>query len=75
VSEPLKSDNLAQADPVVEALRVVCGWCGKVLHEGRPGAPTSHGFCNSEQCRKAFKGAQAEGLIGVGDRGEPEILA
>jgi len=26
-------------------LRVVCGWCRRVMHEGSAGALTSHGMC------------------------------
>lgn len=31
-------------------LRVVCAWCRRVLEEGTPGAPTSHGCC--PRCQK-----------------------
>ena len=30
---------------VVTALRRVCSWCQKVMAEGTPGAPTTHGIC------------------------------
>jgi len=28
------------------AFRIECSWCGKVMEEGDPGAPTSHGICS-----------------------------
>lgn len=27
-------------------IKVVCGWCGKLMHEGPP-MPVSHGLCPS----------------------------
>jgi hypothetical protein len=41
----------------VARLRIVCSWCERVLHEGEPGAPTSHGIC--VECRKDVKGGVA----------------
>lgn len=26
-------------------LRLQCAWCGHVMRDGDPGAPTSHGMC------------------------------
>jgi hypothetical protein len=33
--------------------RVICAWCKKVLEEGDPGAPVSHGMC--QECRDRLR--------------------
>lgn len=33
-------------------LRKVCAWCKRVIAEGDPGAPESHGIC--AECERAF---------------------
>lgn len=33
-------------DTVAE-FRILCAWCTAVIQEGPPGAPVSHGCCNS----------------------------
>lgn len=67
----VESDNLrdlaADEKAVIERLRFVCSWCGKVLQVGSPGAPVSHGICLD--CKDKFKGTVVDGPDG------PEHLA
>lgn len=71
-SERVSSDDVAPAPAAVEALRVVCAWCKKVLHEGAPGAKTSHGMC-SPICGPGR--ASFFGLAEVAEDGTVEFLA
>lgn len=43
---------------VEASLRKVCAWCGKVMDEGAPGAPVSHGICR--KCFDCFSVAGEE---------------
>jgi len=36
-------------------LRIVCGWCQRVLQAGSPAAPISHGMCPA--CSERFEAA------------------
>lgn len=69
-------DNVTPAPAKVEDLRVVCSWCGKVLHEGAPGAPveaTSHGICAT--CREQWKKDVSNGIATLDEAGRVEYLA
>jgi hypothetical protein len=64
----VSTDEVAPAPAAVEALRVVCAWCKKVLHEGAPGAATSHGICTA--CAPKLSG-----VAEVAEDGTVEFLA
>lgn len=40
--------KMPAAKPILEH-RVQCAWCGMVMREGDPGAPTSHGICQKDR--------------------------
>lgn len=37
-------------------IRVICGWCGRLMKSGDEAGVTSHGICDG--CTRAFESAQ-----------------